>query len=150
MISSPASATSLSPDCDAGSENAGSRYAASASNAPPRPALPGRASTQRTLSHLQCCRDTWNRARRSSTTTCAITEPSDGSAVVEEAVTDETIAQVVSRWTGIPVDKMLQGERDKLLHMEENLGKRVVGQAEAVTAVANAVRPSSRPSMSAP
>ena len=69
-----------------------------------------------------------------------LAEESDGSAVVEEAVTDETIAQVVSRWTGIPVDKMLQGERDKLLHMEENLGKRVVGQAEAVTAVANAVR----------
>ena len=77
-------------------------------------------------------------------------EEADGSAVVEEAVTEEHIAQVISRWTGIPVDKMLQGERDKLLHMEENLGKRVVGQAEAVTAVANAVRPSSRPSMSAP
>ncbi|MEQ9574212.1 MAG: AAA family ATPase, partial [Rhodospirillales bacterium] len=67
-------------------------------------------------------------------------EEADGSAVVEEAVTEEHIAQVVSRWTGIPVDKMLQGERDKLLQMEANLGRRVVGQAEAVTAVANAVR----------
>ena len=67
-------------------------------------------------------------------------EEADGSVVVEEAVTEEHIAQVVSRWTGIPVDKMLQGERDKLLQMEANLGRRVVGQSEAVTAVANAVR----------
>ena len=67
-------------------------------------------------------------------------EEADGSAVVEEAVTDETIAQVVSRWTGIPVDKMLQGEREKLLHMEDNLANRVIGQHEALTAVANAVR----------
>ena len=67
-------------------------------------------------------------------------EEADGSAVVEEAVTEEHIAQVVSRWTGIPVDKMLEGEREKLLRMETNLGKRVVGQAEALTAVANAVR----------
>ena len=67
-------------------------------------------------------------------------EEADGSAVVEEAVTEEHIAQVVSRWTGIPVDKMLQGEREKLLHMEDNLGRRVIGQQEAVTAVANAVR----------
>ncbi len=67
-------------------------------------------------------------------------EDADGSAVVEEAVTEEHIAQVVSRWTGIPVDKMLQGEREKLLHMEDNLGNRVIGQHEALTAVANAVR----------
>ncbi len=60
--------------------------------------------------------------------------------LVNEAVTEEHIAGVVSRWTGIPVDKMLEGEREKLLHMEENLEKRVVGQDEAVRAVSNAVR----------
>jgi len=61
-------------------------------------------------------------------------------AVVEEAVTSQHIAQVVSRWTGIPVDRMLEGERDKLLRMEEQIGKRVVGQSEAVRAVSTAVR----------
>jgi ATP-dependent Clp protease ATP-binding subunit ClpB len=61
-------------------------------------------------------------------------------ALVNEAVTPENIAQVVSRWTGIPVDKMLEGERDKLLHMEADLEKRVVGQDAAVKAIANAVR----------
>ncbi|KRR30068.1 ATP-dependent chaperone ClpB [Bradyrhizobium retamae] len=60
--------------------------------------------------------------------------------MMEEAVTANHIAQVVSRWTGVPVDKMLEGERDKLLKMEDSLGKRVVGQAEAVRAVATAVR----------
>ncbi len=60
--------------------------------------------------------------------------------MVEEAVTPDHIAQVVSRWTGIPVDRMLEGERDKLLRMEDELAKRVVGQAEAVHAVATAVR----------
>ena len=60
--------------------------------------------------------------------------------MVEEAVTPDHIAQVVSRWTGIPVDKMLEGERDKLLRMEDELAKRVVGQAEAVHAVSTAVR----------
>src|ERR1700694_702662 len=60
--------------------------------------------------------------------------------LMEEAVTANHVAQVVSRWTGIPVDKMLEGEKDKLLKMEEALGKRVVGQAEAVRAVATAVR----------
>jgi len=60
--------------------------------------------------------------------------------VMQEAVTANNIAQVVSRWTGVPVDKMLEGEKDKLLKMEEQLGKRVVGQAEAVRAVATAVR----------
>ena len=59
---------------------------------------------------------------------------------MNEAVTEEQIASVVSRWTGIPVDKMMEGERDKLLHMEEGLRKRVVGQEEALKAVANAVR----------
>lgn len=57
-----------------------------------------------------------------------------------EVVTDENIAAVVSKWTGIPVDKMLEGEKEKLLHMEEFLSKRVVGQKEAIAAVANAVR----------
>jgi len=67
-------------------------------------------------------------------------ETSQGSALVNEAVTPDNVAQVVSRWTGVPVDKMLEGERDKLLKMEQELAKRVVGQAEAVTAVATAVR----------
>ena len=60
--------------------------------------------------------------------------------MMEEAVTANHIAQVVSRWTGVPVDKMLEGEKDKLLKMEDSLGNRVVGQAEAVHAVATAVR----------
>ena len=60
--------------------------------------------------------------------------------VVSEAVRPEQIAQVIERWTGIPTSKMLQGEREKLLHMEEELGKRVIGQHQAVKAVANAVR----------
>ena len=59
--------------------------------------------------------------------------------MVEEAVTPDHIAGVVSRWTGIPVEKMLQGEKDKLLRMEDELGKRVIGQAEAVRAVSTAV-----------
>ena len=67
-------------------------------------------------------------------------EQASAGALVEEAVTAEHIAHVVSRWTGIPVDKMLEGEREKLLRMEEELAKRVVGQAEAVHAVATAVR----------
>jgi ATP-dependent Clp protease ATP-binding subunit ClpB len=57
-----------------------------------------------------------------------------------EAVTAENIAQIVSRWTGIPVDKMLEGEREKLLHMESDLERRVVGQDQAVRAISNAVR----------
>jgi ATP-dependent Clp protease ATP-binding subunit ClpB len=60
--------------------------------------------------------------------------------MVEEAVTEQHVAQVVSRWTGIPVDRMLEGEREKLLKMEEALSRRVVGQAEAVKAVSTAVR----------
>src|SRR6266702_2307198 len=60
--------------------------------------------------------------------------------MMEEAVTANHIAQVVSRWTGVPVDKMLEGEKEKLLKMEEQLGQRVVGQSEAVRAVATAVR----------
>ncbi|MDB5620066.1 ATP-dependent chaperone ClpB, partial [Tardiphaga sp.] len=60
--------------------------------------------------------------------------------MMEEAVTANHIAEVVSRWTGVPVNKMLEGEKDKLLRMEDSLGERVVGQAEAVRAVATAVR----------
>ncbi|MDE2364107.1 MAG: ATP-dependent chaperone ClpB [Hyphomicrobiales bacterium] len=67
-------------------------------------------------------------------------ESSSASALVEEAVTPDHVAQVVSRWTGVPVDKMLEGEREKLLKMEEEIGKRVVGQKEAVRAVSTAVR----------
>ncbi|MGF6427660.1 MULTISPECIES: ATP-dependent chaperone ClpB [Bradyrhizobium] len=64
----------------------------------------------------------------------------NGGEMMEEAVTANHIAQVVSRWTGVPVDKMLEGEKDKLLKMEDSLARRVVGQAEAVRAVATAVR----------
>jgi len=60
--------------------------------------------------------------------------------MVDESVTSEHVAQIVSRWTGIPVDKMLEGEREKLLRMEEVLAGRVVGQDEALASVANAVR----------
>ncbi|HTV90573.1 MAG TPA: ATP-dependent chaperone ClpB [Stellaceae bacterium] len=67
-------------------------------------------------------------------------EGAETARMLEEAVTPEHIAQVVSRWTGIPVDKMLEGERDKLLRMEENLRRRVIGQEEAVVAVSNAIR----------
>ena len=59
---------------------------------------------------------------------------------IRETVTEENIAAVVSKWTGIPVDKMLEGEREKLVHMEDFLGKRVIGQKEAIAAVSNAVR----------
>jgi ATP-dependent Clp protease ATP-binding subunit ClpB len=65
---------------------------------------------------------------------------SDEGKLVRSRVTDDEIAEVVSRWTGIPVAKMLEGEKDKLLHMEDALHARVVGQSTAVTAVANAVR----------
>jgi ATP-dependent Clp protease ATP-binding subunit ClpB len=61
-------------------------------------------------------------------------------AMVEEAVTADHVAQVVSRWTGVPVDRMLEGEKEKLLRMEESIAKRVIGQAEAVKAVSTAVR----------
>ena len=65
--------------------------------------------------------------------------PAQGQMLKQEVTTEE-VAAVVSRWTGIPVDKMLEGEREKLLHMEEKLRERVVGQDEAINAVANAVR----------
>ena len=68
------------------------------------------------------------------------TEEGAVASLVEEEVTENHVAQVVSRWTGIPVDKMLEGERDKLMQMETALGARVIGQAEAVSAVSRAVR----------
>ena len=64
----------------------------------------------------------------------------DGNAMVREEVTADDIAEVVSRWTGIPVTRMLQSEREKLLHLEEELHRRVIGQDEAITAVSDAVR----------
>ncbi len=67
-------------------------------------------------------------------------EAREGEALVSEAVRPEQIAEVVERWTGIPTSKMLEGEREKLLRMEEELGKRVIGQYPAVVAVSNAVR----------
>ena len=69
-----------------------------------------------------------------------IEEKGDSAGMVEEAVTPDHVAQVVSRWTGVPVDRMLEGEKEKLLRMEEVLGTRVVGQREAVEAVSTAVR----------
>ena len=64
----------------------------------------------------------------------------NGNSLVREEVTADDIAEVVSRWTGIPVTRMLQSEREKLLHLEEELHKRVIGQDEAITAVSDAVR----------
>ncbi len=70
----------------------------------------------------------------------ADTEGKRGDVLVDEAVTPDMVAGVVSRWTGVPVDKMLEGERDKLLRMEDVIGERVIGQPEAVHAVSTAVR----------
>lgn len=67
-------------------------------------------------------------------------EEQDEDVMVEEAVRPEQIAAVVERWTGIPMSKMLEGEREKLLRMEDELGRRVIGQSQAVKAVSNAVR----------
>jgi ATP-dependent Clp protease ATP-binding subunit ClpB len=67
-------------------------------------------------------------------------ENQSGTSLIKEEVTREDIAEVVAKWTGIPVMKMLQGEREKLLHLEEELHKRVVGQEEAIEAVSDAVR----------
>jgi len=64
----------------------------------------------------------------------------DQKKLLRNKVTDEEIAEVVSKWTGIPISKMLEGEKEKLLRMEEQLGRRVVGQTEAVTAVSDAIR----------
>ncbi|HEY0218874.1 MAG TPA: ATP-dependent chaperone ClpB [Afipia sp.] len=68
------------------------------------------------------------------------TQGSAQGSTMEEAVTADHVAQIVSRWTGVPVDKMLEGEKDKLLRMEDMLSKRVIGQAQAVRAVSTAVR----------
>jgi ATP-dependent Clp protease ATP-binding subunit ClpB len=70
----------------------------------------------------------------------AVEDTEGRTAMVEETVTADHVAQVVSRWTGVPVDRMLEGEKEKLLRMEDELAKRVVGQAEAVRAVSTAVR----------
>ena len=70
----------------------------------------------------------------------AAAEDAEKSMMVEEAVRPEQIAEVVERWTGIPTSRMLEGEREKLLRMEDEIGKRVIGQRQAVTAVSNAVR----------
>ena len=78
-----------------------------------------------------------------------LTEAQGDSALIREEVTAEDIADIVSRWTGIPVGKMLQSEREKLLHLEEELHKRVVGQEQAIRAVADAVR-RSRAGLSGP
>src|SRR5207244_589722 len=59
---------------------------------------------------------------------------------LKEEVSDEDIAAIVSKWTGVPVSKMLEGEKQKLIHMEESLRKRVIGQEAALVAVSNAVR----------
>ena len=67
-------------------------------------------------------------------------EESDSGRMLEEEVTDQHVAAIVSRWTGVPVDKMLQGEREKLLAMEDALRARVIGQSEAIVAISNAVR----------
>ncbi|MDQ3292037.1 MAG: ATP-dependent chaperone ClpB [Bacteroidota bacterium] len=64
----------------------------------------------------------------------------DGNPMLKEEVTSEDIAEVVAKWTGIPVSKMLQSDREKLLHLEEELGKRVAGQEEAIAAISDAVR----------
>ncbi len=69
-----------------------------------------------------------------------LAQAQDGGRLVNEAVTEEQVASVVSRWTGVPVDRMLEGERAKLLRMEAELRRRVVGQEDALVAVANAVR----------
>jgi ATP-dependent Clp protease ATP-binding subunit ClpB len=69
-----------------------------------------------------------------------LAEVQKNQAFLKEEVTDEDIAAVVSKWTGIPVSRMLESERAKLLKMEDNLAARVIGQSEALVAVANAVR----------
>src|SRR5690606_23508530 len=67
-------------------------------------------------------------------------EREGASRLLRNKVTEEEVAEVVSKWTGIPVSKMLEGEKEKLLRLEEHLSERVVGQEEAVTTVSNAIR----------
>ena len=64
----------------------------------------------------------------------------DGGAMLTEEVTEEDVAEVVAKWTGIPVSRLMEGEIEKLVHMEERLHERVIGQDEAVEAVSNALR----------
>ena len=78
--------------------------------------------------------------KRLEETNRKLSELQTSSKMLKEEVDDEDVAEVISRWTGIPVSKMLEGEREKLVHMEERLHERVIGQDEAVEAVANAVR----------
>ncbi len=78
--------------------------------------------------------------KRLEETNCKLSELQTGSKMLKEEVDDEDIAEVISRWTGIPVNKMLEGEMEKLVHMEDRLHQRVIGQNEAVDAVSNAVR----------
>ena len=78
--------------------------------------------------------------RRMETVRAKLAELQGEKKMLKEEVDDEDIAQVVSRWTGIPVSKMLEGERDKLVRMEARLGRRVIGQEQAIAAVSNAVR----------
>src|SRR4029078_8735904 len=72
--------------------------------------------------------------------TAELKEAQKHGAFLREEVTEQDIAAVVSRWRGVPVDKMLEGDQARLLHLEERLHARVVGQDKAVTAIANAVR----------
>ncbi|WP_205504199.1 ATP-dependent chaperone ClpB [Rufibacter psychrotolerans] len=69
-----------------------------------------------------------------------VQEQQDGEHMLQEEVTSEDIAEVVAKWTGVPVNKMLQSDREKLLHLEEELGRRVAGQEEAIAAISDAVR----------
>ena len=69
-----------------------------------------------------------------------LAEKQEGTSLIKEEVTSEDIAEIVARWTGVPVTKMLQSEREKLLHLEEELHRRVVGQEEAIEAISDAVR----------
>ena len=78
--------------------------------------------------------------KRLEDTNQKLSELQANSKMLKEEVDDEDVAEVISRWTGIPVSKMLEGEREKLVHMEERLHHRVIGQNEAVVAVSNAVR----------
>ena len=70
----------------------------------------------------------------------SVTEKKEKHSMVQEIVTDDMVASVVSRWAGIPINKIMEGERSKLLSMEEHIERRVIGQGEAVTVVSNAVR----------
>src|SRR5262249_61297686 len=80
------------------------------------------------------------RGKATAAKTAELKEAQKQGSFLREEVTEQDIAAVVSKWTGIPVDKMLEGEQERLLHLEDRLHERVIGQNEAVTAIANAVR----------